>query len=121
MTKGNGESCVGVRSFSPELPSRGERPARRCIRHPGGLAAQAPAASSRGTEPPVRSNAVCLIAEGRLDAGELGGFNWSSQHLEHGGADGRVFSIDDCIDGAIGDEVAGSAVALAGSGARVLA
>ena len=55
------------------------------------------------------------------DAGGQGEFNWSSQHLGHGGVDGQARRMDDRIDGAIGDEVAWSSVASAGSGARVLA
>jgi putative transposase len=55
------------------------------------------------------------------DAGSQGGFNWSSQHLDHGGVDGQASGVDDGVDWAVADEVAGSAVASAGGRARVLA
>jgi putative transposase len=47
------------------------------------------------------------------DRGTQGGFNWSSQHLDHGGVDGQAGRVDDGIDRALADEVAGSAVAQA--------
>jgi putative transposase len=47
------------------------------------------------------------------DHGSQGGFNWSSQHLDHGGVDGQAGRVDDGIDRALADEVAGSAVAQA--------
>jgi putative transposase len=45
------------------------------------------------------------------DAGSQGEFNWSSQHLDHGGVDGQASRVDDGLDGAVADEVAWSAVA----------
>ena len=42
------------------------------------------------------------------DAGSQGGFNWSSQHLDLGGADGQASRVDDGVDGAVPDEVARS-------------
>jgi putative transposase len=44
------------------------------------------------------------------DRGVQGGFNWSSQHLDHGGADGQAGRVDDRVDGAVTDEVARSTV-----------
>lgn len=55
------------------------------------------------------------------DAGSQGGFRWSSQHPERGGGDGQAGWVDAGVDGQVGDEVAGQAVAAAGGGARVLA
>jgi putative transposase len=55
------------------------------------------------------------------DRGSQGGFNRSSQHLGSGGVDGQTGWMDDRIDGALGDEVAGCAGASAGGRARVLA
>ena len=55
------------------------------------------------------------------DAGSQGGFNWSSQHLDRGGVDGQACRVDDCVDWAVADEVAGGAVASTGGRARVLA
>ena len=42
------------------------------------------------------------------DHGSQGGFNWSSQHLDLGGADGQASRVDDGVDGAVPDEVARS-------------
>jgi hypothetical protein len=50
---------------------------------------------------------------------ELGGFNWSSQHLDRGGVDGQASGVDDGVDGSLADEVAGGAVPSAGGRARV--
>ena len=47
------------------------------------------------------------------DRGSQGGFNWSSQHLEHGGVDGQASGMDEGVDGTVPDEVAGSALASA--------
>jgi putative transposase len=55
------------------------------------------------------------------DAGSQGGFNRSSQHLDSGGVDGQAGWVDDGVDGAVADEVAGCAGASAGGRARVLA
>jgi putative transposase len=55
------------------------------------------------------------------DRGAVGGFNWSSQHLDRGGVDGQASGVDDGVDGSVTDEVAGGAVASAGGRARVLA
>lgn len=45
------------------------------------------------------------------DRGCQGGFSWSSQHLDRGGVDGQASWVDDCVDGAVADEVAWGAVA----------
>ena len=42
------------------------------------------------------------------DRGSQGGCNWSSQHLDLGGADGQASRVDDGVDGAVPDEVARS-------------
>jgi putative transposase len=55
------------------------------------------------------------------DRGSQGGFKWSSQHLERGGACGQTGWVDEGVDGEVGDEVAGSSVAAPGRGAGVLA
>jgi transposase InsO family protein len=55
------------------------------------------------------------------DRGSQGGFKWSSQHLERGGACGQTRWVDEGVDGEVGDEVAGSSVAAPGRGAGVLA
>jgi len=57
----------------------------------------------------------------QLGAGMLGEFNRSSQHLEFGGVDGPASRVDEGVDGQIGDEVAGQAVASARCRASVLA
>jgi len=48
------------------------------------------------------------------DKGSQGGFNRSSQHLDHGGADGATGGVDDDGDGTAGDAVAGAAANSAG-------
>jgi putative transposase len=55
------------------------------------------------------------------DAGSQGGFNWSSQHLDHGGVDGQTSRVDEGVDWPLADEVAGEALASPGRGAAVLA
>ncbi len=55
------------------------------------------------------------------DRGCQGGFNRSSQHLDSGGVDGQASWVDDGVDRAVADEVAGCAGASPGSRARVLA
>jgi putative transposase len=55
------------------------------------------------------------------DHGSQGGFNWSSQHLDRGGCDGQAGGMDEGVDGSVGDEVAGQAVASARCRASVLA
>jgi putative transposase len=55
------------------------------------------------------------------DRGAVGGFNWSSQHLDRGGVDGQASGVDEGTDWTFADEVAGGAVASAGGRARVLA
>ena len=52
------------------------------------------------------------LAETQADV--LGGFNWSSQHLDRGRCcDGQASGVDGGVDGAGADEVAGAAVAAA--------
>jgi putative transposase len=55
------------------------------------------------------------------DQGGEGGFNWSSQHLDRGGADGQAGGLDEGVDGQGADEVAGEAFASPRRGAFVLA
>ncbi|HEU4422785.1 MAG TPA: DDE-type integrase/transposase/recombinase [Pilimelia sp.] len=55
------------------------------------------------------------------DQGAQGEFIRSSQHLEFGGVDGPAGAVDEGVDGQVGDEVAGGAVASAGRRALVLA
>lgn len=55
------------------------------------------------------------------DAGSQGGFTWSSQHLDVRSCDGQACWVDEGAHGALGDEVAGQAVASARCGAVVLA
>lgn len=55
------------------------------------------------------------------DRGSQGGFNWSSQHLDVEVDDGKTSWVDDGVDGALADEVAGRASAPARGRARVLA
>jgi putative transposase len=54
------------------------------------------------------------------DHGSQGGFNWSSQHLDHGGVDGQTSRVDEGVDWPLADEVAGEALASPGRGAAVL-
>lgn len=60
----------------------------------------------------------CIV---HSDRGSQGGFNWSSQHLNDGGVDGRASRLDDGVDWAFTHEVAWSAVASTRGRARVLA
>jgi len=55
------------------------------------------------------------------DRGSQGGFNWSSQHLDVRSGDGPAGWVDEGVDGPIGDEVAGQAVASTRYRAVVLA
>lgn len=45
------------------------------------------------------------------DRGSTGGFNWSLQHLDFGGVYGKASGMDESVDGALCDEVAGCTVA----------
>ena len=45
------------------------------------------------------------------DRGSQGGFNWSSQRLDVRSCDGQAGWVDEGVDGALGDEVAGQAFA----------
>ena len=47
------------------------------------------------------------------DHGVQGGFNWSSQHLECGGVDGKASGVDEGADRPVADEVARRAVGAA--------
>src|SRR4051794_15323664 len=51
----------------------------------------------------------------------LGGFTRSSQHLDVRSGDGQASGVDEGVDGPLGDEVAGQAVASARGRAVVLA
>jgi putative transposase len=55
------------------------------------------------------------------DAGSQGGFTRSSQHLEMRSCDGQAGWVDEGVDGPLGDEVAGQAVASTRGRAVVLA
>ena len=44
------------------------------------------------------------------DCGMEGGFNRSSQHLDHGGVHGQASGVDERVDRSVPDEVAGGAV-----------
>ena len=57
----------------------------------------------------------------RHDWGSQGEFNWSSQHLDDGGADGQASWVDEGVDGAIPHEVSGGTVPSAGGRTEVLA
>ncbi len=55
------------------------------------------------------------------DRGSQGGLNWSSQHVDRGGADGQASWVDDGDNGQGTDEVAWEAIASPRCGAVVLA
>jgi putative transposase len=55
------------------------------------------------------------------DRGSQGGFNQWTQHFDSGGVDGQASWVDDGVDWAVADEVAGCAGASTGCRARVLA
>jgi putative transposase len=55
------------------------------------------------------------------DQGSQGGFTRSSQHLKERSCDGKAGWLDDGVDGAFGDEVAGQAVTSTRGRAVVLA
>jgi hypothetical protein len=57
---------------------------------------------------------------GHSDHGAQAGFNWSSQHLDHGGVYGQASWMDDRVNGTVADEVAGGAAASSRDRARVL-
>jgi hypothetical protein len=82
-----------------------------------------PSARCPGRHRPTRST---RRSRPRAGLGErqrcvLGGFKWSSQHLERGGACGQTGWVDEGVDGQVGDEVTGRAVSSPGRGAGVLA
>src|SRR5262249_13529838 len=56
------------------------------------------------------SGAMMIQATVPSGIGILGGFNWSSQHLDRGGVDGKATWVEYRVDGAVADEVPGSAV-----------
>jgi transposase InsO family protein len=58
----------------------------------------------------LRSPAGTIV---HSDRGSQGGLNWSSQHLDRGGADGKASRVDDGVDGPVADEVTGGAFAAA--------
>ena len=68
-----------------------------------------------------RNGHLSLNAIFHTDRGSQGGFNRSSQHLDHGGVDGRPSGWRRQLTGQVADEVAGAAVASRGGGAAVLA
>jgi transposase InsO family protein len=55
------------------------------------------------------------------DRGTQGEFNWSSQHLDHGGVNGQASGLDDGVNGAVTDEVARCTFASQRDRARILA
>ena len=55
------------------------------------------------------------------DHGSQGEFNWSSQHLDHGGVNGQASGLDDGVNGAVTDEVARCTFASQRDRARILA
>ena len=59
-------------------------------------------------------NAIALRIPHRTivhsDRGSQGGFNRSSQHLDHGGVHGQASGVDERVDRSVPDEVAGGAV-----------
>jgi putative transposase len=55
------------------------------------------------------------------DQGSQGEFNWSSQHLDHGGVNGQASGLDDGVNGAVTDEVARCTFASQRDRARILA
>ncbi|HEX7659171.1 MAG TPA: PHP domain-containing protein [Pseudonocardiaceae bacterium] len=61
-----------------------------------------------------------MSAVGLTDHGNMGEFNWSSQHLGCGGVDGSASGVDEGVDGQVADEVAGAPGASAGCRAHVL-
>ncbi|WP_406735518.1 hypothetical protein OG508_38060 [Streptomyces sp. NBC_01108] len=58
---------------------------------------------------------------GDFDSSVIGGFNWSSQHLDLGGVDGQASGVDEGVDGQGADEVAWETVASPRCGTVVLA
>jgi hypothetical protein len=44
------------------------------------------------------------------DHGSQGGFNWSSQRLDHGGVGGQTSGVDEGVDRPVPDEIARGAV-----------
>ena len=67
----------------------------------------------------TRPNATGAILHS--DHGSQGEFNWSSQHLSHGGVNGQASWVDEGVNEEVTDEVAGCALASKGSRARILA
>jgi hypothetical protein len=47
---------------------------------------------------------------GELSGRILGGFNWSSQRLDHGGVGGQTSGVDEGVDRPVPDEIARGAV-----------
>jgi len=65
----------------------------------------------------VRSPVATIV---HSDRGSRGGFNWSLQHLDDGGVDGQASGVDEGVDRALTDEVAGCAIASSRDPAAVL-
>jgi transposase InsO family protein len=66
----------------------------------------------------LRSPAGTIV---HSDRGSQTGLNWSSQHLDRGGADGQASRVDAGVDGPVSNEVARETVSAARRGALVLA
>ena len=87
-------------------------------------------AMDRRCESDLVNDALSMAGRSRMTSGETvihtdhgsqGGFNWSSQHLNHGGVNGQTSGVDEGVDGAVTDEVARRAVLSQGDRARILA
>ena len=87
-------------------------------------------AIDRRNEATLVNDALTMAANSRdtslgtilhADHGSQGEFNWSSQHLDHGGVNGQASGLDDGVNGAVTDEVARCTFASQRDRARILA
>jgi len=82
------------------------------------------AVDAEGTSVPVSmgiAGDTLTLTVDHTEGSYLGGLNWSSQHVDRGGADGQASWVDDGVDGQGADEVTGEAIASPRRGAVVLA